>query len=197
MAEQDAHNEKELLKAVASGDEKAFGEIFHRYRNKVYTIAFRITASAPLSEEIVLDVFLKAWLKREQLATLEHFSAWLFTVTRNRVFSLLKQIALRKEAEAALEQEAFLPHENPNALLQEKEYRQVLAQAIARLSPQQKKVYRLIKEKGLKREQAATELNLSPETVKRHLSEAMQVIRAYCVSHLGMQATLLLIKELL
>ncbi|WP_372490122.1 hypothetical protein [Chitinophaga sedimenti] len=54
-----------------------------------------------------------------------------------------------------------------------------------------------MKEKGLKREQAATELNLSPETVKRHLSEAMQVIRAYCVSHLGMQATLLLIKELL
>ncbi|MCK7556769.1 hypothetical protein MKQ70_17795 [Chitinophaga sedimenti] len=148
MAEQDAHNEKELLKAVASGDEKAFGEIFHRYRNKVYTIAFRITASAPLSEEIVLDVFLKAWLKREQLATLEHFSAWLFTVTRNRVFSLLKQIALRKEAEAALEQEAFLPHENPNALLQEKEYRRYWPRRSPACRPNRKKYTALLKRKG-------------------------------------------------
>jgi len=198
MAVQNAYNENELLKAVADGDEQAFTEIFHHFRNKVYSIAYKITGAGPVSEEILLDVFLKVWLKREELPRVKHFSAWLFTITRNRVFSTLKQMALRKEAETSLYPDDYLLQSaNPNTLLLEKEYQQVLQQAVSKLSPQQRKVYNLIKERGLKREEAAEELNLSPETVKRHLSEAMYVIRAHCLSHLGVYAVLLIIKQLL
>ena len=70
-------------------------------------------------------------------------------------------------------------------------------QAVDRLPSQQKKVYHLIKEHGMKREEAAVELNLSPETVKRHLSEAMQFIRVYCLSHLGVYGALIIMKGLL
>jgi RNA polymerase sigma-70 factor (ECF subfamily) len=45
----------------------------------------------------------------------------------------------------------------------------------------------------MKREEAAQELNLSPETVKRHLSEAMQAIRVHCLSHLGVYGTLIVL----
>ncbi|MGX5820723.1 RNA polymerase sigma factor [Chitinophaga lutea] len=190
--------DKALLHAVAEGNEKAFEEMFHSYRNKIYSIAFRITGSEPVAEEVLLDVFLKVWLKRDQLPEVEHFSAWLFTITRNRVFSILKQMAVRRQAEAVLEPDEFLFHSaDPNAALMEKEYRRVLQQAIDRLSPQQKKVYRLIKERGLKREEAALELNLSPETVKRHLSDAMHVIRVHCLSQLSLYGALVVLKKFL
>ncbi|WP_295128792.1 sigma-70 family RNA polymerase sigma factor [uncultured Chitinophaga sp.] len=190
------HNEHSLLLATANGDEKAFAELFERFRNKVYSIAFDITRSQPVSEEIVLDVFLRVWLKREQLAQLEHFSAWLFTITRNRVFSALKQLAQEKRS-MPVEEELLADPKTPGSQLLDKEYQQVLQQAVAGLSPQQKKVYRLIREHGMKREEAAQELNLSPETVKRHLSEAMQAIRVYCLSHLGLYGALIILKECL
>lgn len=188
-----------LLQAVAEGDERAFSEVFHHFRNKVYAIAYKVTDSEALAEEVLLDVFLKVWLKREQLPQIEHFTAWLFTITRNHLFNLLKQTAMRMQAAPLNGQEdySFPCSDNPAAILQEKEYRKVLRQAVDRLPPQQKKVYRLIKEHGLKREEAAMELNLSPETVKRHLSDAMQFIRVYCVSHLGAWAALTIVKGIL
>src|SRR5690606_12608314 len=97
----------ELLQQIANGDEEAFSTLFHQYRNKIYTIALNITGSAPLSEEILLDVFLKVWLKKHELPRLEHFTAWLFTVTRNHVFSALKQMAVRRNAEDVLRPEGF------------------------------------------------------------------------------------------
>lgn len=199
MSVQKVHIAPGLLKAVSEGDEKAFSEIFHLLRNRVYAIALKVTGSTAMAEEVLLDVFLKVWLKRDQLPEIEHFTAWLFTITRNHIFNLLKQTARGMSPAPLTEQEAFpLVHtDNPGTILQDKEYREVLQQAINRLPPQQKKVYHLIKEHGLKREEAAMELNISPETVKRHLSDAMQFIRVYCVSHLGSYATLVIIKQLL
>lgn len=194
-----AHTDTELFHAIAAGNEKAFEQLFSSYRNKVYTIALKITGSTELAEEVLLDVFLKVWIKREQLPHIEHFSAWLFTVTRNRVFKTLKQQALHAAGEAITgDDDLLLSHtHHPGVVLVEKEYWQVLHEAVAQLSPQQKKVYHLIKENGLKREEAAAALNLSPETVKRHLAEAMHAIRAYCSYHLGTYAAILIIKELL
>jgi RNA polymerase sigma-70 factor (ECF subfamily) len=200
MPVQKVSHEMDLLDKVSQGDEKAFGEIFHLYRNKVYTIAFRLTVASPVAEEILLDVFLQVWLKREELKEVKHFKAWLFTITRNRTFSMLKQMAAQKMAIPMPEDgDELLLHatEHPGEHLQEKEYRQILRQAVTRLSPQQKKVYTLIKEQGLKREEAASALNIAPETVKRHLSEAMHFIRVYCLARLGMLAALILLKELL
>jgi RNA polymerase sigma-70 factor (ECF subfamily) len=199
MFAHNTHIEPGLLKAVSDGDEKAFSEIFHQYRNRIYAIAFKLTGSEALAEEVLLDVFLKVWLKRDQLPHVAHFTAWLFTVTRNHIFNLLKQTALKMASAPLAEHEEYLlPHaDDPAAILQEKEYRRLLQQAVDQLPSQQKKVYHLIKEHGMKREEAATELNLSPETVKRHLSEAMQFIRVYCLSHLGIYGALIIMKGLL
>ncbi|OQP40075.1 hypothetical protein A4H97_17840 [Niastella yeongjuensis] len=189
--------ENVLLQATAEGDEKAFSEIFNHYRNKIYSFACRLTGSTDVADEILLDVFLRVWMKREELPEIKLFQAWLFTITRNRVFSTLKQMALRKEAENSFEKgNNLLLESTPHDFLLDKEYQDVLQKAVAQLPPQQKKVYMLIKEYGMKREEAAQELNLSPETVKHYLSEAMYSVRTYCLAHLGVYATLLIIKDL-
>lgn len=197
MSSEAVNTESQLLVRIAAGDEGAFADLFNRYRNKIFSIAYRITTSEQIAEEIVLDVFLKVWLKREQLPGLEFFTAWLFTVTRNQVFTAMKQMAIRRNAEYSVRHDEYLNSADVHTELLDKEYQELLREAIARLSPQQKKVYLLIKEQGLKREEAARELNLSPETVKRHLAEAMQAIRVHCLSRADLYSTLIIIKELL
>ena len=192
------YDEKDVLTRIAAGDEEAFSLLFNHYRNRIYTIAYKLTESAPLSEEILLDVFLKVWLKRERLPELEHFTAYLFTITRNHVFSTLKQLSLRRQAEDEVRlDEYLLQSSNTDYSLMDKEYREILQQAVNSLSARQREVYALIKEQGMKREEAAVLLNLSPETIKRHLAEAMHAIRVYCIARLDILAVILILRRLL
>jgi RNA polymerase sigma-70 factor (ECF subfamily) len=178
------HTEKELLKRVAKGDETAFTRLFNNYRNKIYSIAFDFTESSAIAEEIVQDVFLKIWIRRDSLNSITHFSAYLFTITRNYMFTALKRIARRQNIESKAVEDAPLFDEDTEARLLHKEYATILQEAIGRLPSQQREVYLLIKEKGYKREEAASALQLSPETVKTHLAQAMRNIRAYCIARL-------------
>jgi RNA polymerase sigma-70 factor (ECF subfamily) len=77
-------------------------------------------------------------------------------------------------------------NDNIEDYLINKEYSSVLHEAVTRLPRKQKEVYSLIKEHGLKRDEAAYILNLKPETIKSHLAEAMKNIRSYCTLNLDM-----------
>lgn len=189
----EVHNEHILLKRLSEGDEAAFSTLFHHYRDKIYTIAYGLSKSATTAEEIVQDVFMKIWLKRSSLAATTSFKDYLFIVTRNHVFNLLKRQAAHTALTDLLSQQDSASLPAPDTLMEHKAYRDLLQQAIAQLSPQQQQVYRLTKEQGLKREEVALRLGLSPETVKVHLAKAMRSIRAYCLSRIDIFTGLLLL----
>ena len=179
------YNEKELLALIAEGDESAFAKLFEYYRNRIYSIAFKLTNSTSIAEEIVQDVFLKIWLKRADLIEIQNFNAYLFIVTRNDVYRVLKQIARNYKIVLITDEDQSAAHNDTADLVMEKEYNLLLQRAIDRLSNQQKQVYKLMKDQGLKREEVADLLHLQPETVKFHLAQAMKNIRAFCMLHLG------------
>jgi RNA polymerase sigma-70 factor (ECF subfamily) len=187
-------DEKKLIELLATGDETAFARLFEKYRNKVYTIALRLTHSNIIAEEIVQDVFLKIWLKRNDLLQVRSFDAYLFVITRNKVYKVLKQIATNYQL-VAIADENVPSNADPSQQLLEKEYTEVLQTALARLPMQQQKVYHLVKTRGLKREEVARQLSIGPETVKFHLAQAMKNIRAFCLLHLSSFATSLLLLE--
>ena len=141
----------------------AFRELFEHYQNKLYSIALRLTRSSTMSEEIVEDV-----------------------ITRNRVYKTLKQIAKNYQTVVLTEDNKIAANENIENYLLSKENSSVLHEAVTRLPQKQKEVYSLIKEHGLKRDEAAYVLNLKPETIKSHLAEAMKNIRSYCRLYLDM-----------
>lgn len=179
-----------LLKRMAKDDNTAFACLFNRYRNKIYSIGLQLTHSRPLAEEIVQDVFLNVWAKREALSEVVHFRAYLFTTARNIVIDALR----KKASQERLAREAGQPitYESSFDVLLNKQYETVLQTAIGRLTPRQREVYHLVHERGLKREEVAAQLNISAETVKSVLAAAMLHIRAYCKSHLDLLSFLLI-----
>jgi RNA polymerase sigma-70 factor (ECF subfamily) len=184
MASEYLHNEQELIFLISKGDENAFAKIFDIYKDRVYSVAIRLTHSTTVSEEIVEDVFLKIWIRRATLNEIENFNAYLFTIARNETYKILKQIS-RNYKLVSIENNQLLTFNNSEDRLIEKEYTSLLNEAVRRLPSQQKQVYKLIKEGDLKRDQVALELNIQPETVKYHLAQAMKNIRAFCLLHLG------------
>ncbi len=180
------HNESKLLSLIAIGDEAAFAELYERHKNRIYTIAFKLTCSATLAEEIVQDVFLAIWLKRSGLSDIQHFSAYLFVVARNQVYKVLRRTASGYHSIPIGAEEQSLMHNDTESRLMEKENELLLHVAVNRLPAQQKSVYNLIKVDGLKRGEVADLLNIQPETIKSHLAHAMKSIRSYCLLHLDM-----------
>ncbi|CAG5003191.1 ECF RNA polymerase sigma factor SigW [Dyadobacter sp. CECT 9275] len=173
------HNETELLTLSASGCEKSFAALFHCYRDKIYSVALRLTGSVFLAEEVVQDIFLKLWVKKENLSGIHEFEDYLFIMTRNHVFSALKRMARQQQLVDDLQLEMPSAENTTYNSILNQEMEQILQQAVELLPAQQKQIYLLSKEEELKRDEIAKMLRISSETVKTHLARALRHIRAY------------------
>jgi RNA polymerase sigma-70 factor (family 1) len=182
-----------LLRLTGMGDELAFTRLFELHRDRIYTIALKFTRSNIIAEEIVQDVFLKIWQRRDKLDLIQNFSAYLFAMTRNDVYKVLKEIAGNYKTTLLTDEDSSLAGAYTADLVIAKEYDQVLQNAIDRLPSQQRRVYHLIKDQGLKRGEVADQLQIQPETVKFHLTQAMKNIRAFCTLYLGVFAGLIIL----
>ncbi|MDF2850013.1 MAG: hypothetical protein K0S31_698 [Sphingobacterium multivorum] len=174
-----------LLQRVADGDHDAFQELFDIYRPNIYTTALRVAGNEWIAEDIVQDTFVKVWLNRDQLTAIDNFEAWLFILAKNITLNLLKkQDSYKKYAHEEAKSALLRVYPEADYLVQDKEFQALLNEAISRLSKKQKETYLLIKEKHMKRNEAASLLNVSPETVKWNLDQAMRNIRAYCLANM-------------
>ncbi|SDS91994.1 RNA polymerase sigma-70 factor, ECF subfamily [Mucilaginibacter mallensis] len=66
-------NEKALLGQIAAGNQKSFAIIFAHYSKIIFPFALKLTRSNGLAEEILQEVFLKIWINRENLVSIENF----------------------------------------------------------------------------------------------------------------------------
>lgn len=171
--------EKELLLNVANGDEGSFRYLFDKYRNKIYSFSMYLTHSEYLSEEITQEVFMKIWLNRKQLEVVEYFNAYLKTIASHVASNFLKRIANERIILQKIANDASLSNEVTEEEIIYNEYQAILEQAIRNLPPQQKKVYFLSRYEGLKQDDIAKMMNLSPHTVKEYMKNAVSSIRKF------------------
>ena len=74
-----------LIREARLGDKEAFGRLYQSYVDRIYRfVYFRVGQNRDIAEDIVSDVFLKAWEKMESFKN-ESFQAWLYMIARNRV----------------------------------------------------------------------------------------------------------------
>ncbi len=180
---QHTENEKLLLQQVASGNEQAFRQLFQVHHRKVYSFAFGLTRSAVMAEEITQEIFLKIWVHRNQLADLRYFNAWLKTLVRNLTYTWLRRMSLEelilKDIGHRSERQS---DDTENAVLL-REFSRLVQQAVDQLPPRQKEVYLLSRQQGLPHAVIASQLNISPNTVKQHMKSALHSIRRFLEKH--------------
>jgi len=168
-----------LLTEIASGNPRAFRRLFDGQYQKVYGYALRILRNESLAEEIVQEVFINIWLKRENLNEIGNFGAYLRVVTKNLTLNALKKIARDLKANSLGNVNWTEVDNDTESAILLKDTRALLQEAINQLPRQQRLVYELCQIEGLKQKQAALQLNISPLTIKVHLREANKTIRKF------------------
>jgi len=173
----DIEGERQILEAVAAGDEKAFRTLVEGYWSRVYFNTLTLVKSTAVAQDLTQDIFLKIWLQREKLREVQNFSNYIYVVGRNQVIAALrKKIIDTAAADTAALREDLL---SPDLRLEGKDAYKMLMEGVERLTPQQKLVFRLSRLEGLSHEEIAQQLGLSKNTVKVHMVIALNFLRGW------------------
>ncbi len=172
------YTEEELLNRLAGNDETAFARLFEAYRDKLYSFIFHLSGSSVLAEDVLQEVFLKIWRDRSHLSGISNFNAYLFRMAQNQAINMLRR---QSRETLILAEIRRLSTEAAGAgeLFSAKEVQFLLDRALNSLPPQQKRVYELSRDQGLKYEQIAAEMNISVSTVRNHMVQALRSIREF------------------
>lgn len=172
------YNEKSLLCLLAQGDHFAFERLFFAHKDKLYSFLFHLTGSESVAQDILQDVFLKIWLKREDCESINNFSSYLFKAARNQAINGFKRNGRAFLLIAELGREPVVTVDTDNPVLA-KELKVLLRRAIDSLPTQQRKVFELSRNEGFKYEEIAERLGISAATVRNHMIQALKKIREH------------------
>lgn len=173
-------NETLLSEKIAKGDEQAFKIVYNHYHKNVYTFALWYLKSELDAEEVVQESFLKLWLLGDKLIEIENLQKYLRTIVGNKALDRLrsnsKQIATSSLEDT--EEIRWVNNETEEGILLN-DLKQIYQNALSRLPEQQRKIYLMCKEQGMKNDEVAQQLKLSPHTVRTHLKLALRFLRSY------------------
>jgi len=173
-------DERELFAQMATGDVQAFTKILNHYNKIIYQVILRMVKTEEASEEVVQDVFLKLWQNRATFTNIENHRAFLFRMASNSTLDALKKLSREKEMLTRLQQN--LKHrkeDNTSESLDLKESESLVKRAIEQLPSQRQVIYKMSRHAGLSHKEIAERLNISPNTVRNQLIEALRYIRFF------------------
>jgi RNA polymerase sigma-70 factor (family 1) len=164
-----------LQERIAISDQSAYKELFELFYKRLFRLAFIITKSHELSEEIVSDVFIGLWRKRDNILEIGNLKVYLYVAIRNTSLNYLARLTKTNVVSIDdLEFEPFHPFSNPEEALVTKEMNQRIIRAIQSLPPRCRMIFKLVKEDGLTYKEAAEVLHLSVGTIDNQLVLAIK-----------------------
>jgi RNA polymerase sigma-70 factor (family 1) len=169
------YDERELLALLAAGDEEALRIIYETYWERLFLSAYNVLKDKEACEDIIQEIIIQLWKKREQLNITTSLSAYLFTATRYQVFHFIRKSAGRKELFENLEDRFLI--DAPDIILYTKDLQEKIKIAVESLPDKCKVIYKLSREEQLSYKAIAKQLQISPKTVENQLSIALKKLR--------------------
>ena len=160
----------ELIDRIKNKDKAAFRQIYSRFSQAVFNLAFRMLRDREDAEEVVQETFLQVWNKaqtyeRERGAV----STWIINIARSRSIDKLRTLGYR-DRNTELKEEKLNSNTNFSRILEDREEKKnVISEALAALPQNQRAVIELVYFEGFTHTEAAEELNEPVGTIKTRL----------------------------
>ena len=169
-------DDRELLRRLRDGDRDAFDAIFRTYYAALVGVVAAMLRQRAVAEELVQDVMLELWRRRETIDVSESLRAYLFQSARNRALNHVRreQVELRGEPHVKGDTTSA-----PSALthLVSEELDIAIQRAVAGLPAPIREVFELSRTGGLKYAEIAQRLDISVKTVEARMGRALRALR--------------------
>jgi RNA polymerase sigma-70 factor, ECF subfamily len=186
--------EQRLIQRIRDGEHEAFYQLIRPYERRVYAAAFAILRNETDAEDCAQEAVLKAFKHIRQFRAEARFSTWLIQIAVNEA-----RMRRRKERSDLVEpidkeqneEDSYRPRdfadwrEIPSEVLERKEVREKLAEALASLGQIYREVFVLRDMEQLSIEETANALGISTASVKTRLLRARLMLRDLLAPGLG------------
>jgi RNA polymerase sigma-70 factor (ECF subfamily) len=186
--------EQELIRRVQAGEKQFFYELVKPYERRIYSAAFAILRNEAEAEDAAQEAVLKALTHVQQFRADARFSTWLTQIAVNEALmkrrkahaEIMEPIGEREEDDGTYTPRDFADwREIPSEVLERKEIRQKLADALSALAEKYRKVFVLRDIQHLSIEETAEALGISRASVKTRLLRARLMLRDLLAPGLG------------
>ena len=172
------------MQRCVEGDRQAFASLYGHYAPLLYKAIYPLTnRSKEDTEEIIQELFVKIWDRRDNMLTIQSFRPFIFRLARNRVIDWYRKRETQKSyctfySESLRDETVSVTDD----LLFE-EYYAIAMEAIARLPSRQKQIFVLRHTNDLSLSEIAGQLRISLHAVKKQLYQATRFVREYLHKH--------------
>ncbi|MFN3360659.1 MAG: sigma-70 family RNA polymerase sigma factor [Pseudanabaenaceae cyanobacterium] len=172
--------DSELVHRSVKGDTHAFRLLYQRHQGKVRSLLFQMCGKE-LLDDLVQEVFLRAWRGLKQFRGSCQFSTWLYRIAWNVATDQRRSFAKRNDQQSPVPVEDchHLPDPVNTPSLQHLHYQQILYQGLDHLSAEQRAVLVLHDLEEVPQKEIAAILKIPIGTVKSRLFHARQALRQY------------------
>lgn len=169
-------NQSALIEGLKKGNEGAYGYLVEHYHNRLCIYANSLIRDDLMAEDIVQNVFVQIWEKRNKLKHDFSLENYLYKSVHNKFIDQYRKgkavMALEKKYIAALE----LAIEEKDEI-QEQKILNILFDAIQELPPKCKQIFLMSKKEGLTNIEISEYLNVSKKTVEGQITKAFGILR--------------------
>jgi RNA polymerase sigma-70 factor (family 1) len=169
----------ELQHLIATkSDEVAYAALFNRFAMVLQKFAEAIIHDSGAAEELVSDVFIRVWERRETLDQISNLRMYLYVSVRNYAINYLR--AHKQPVTISLDEIPLDLHDswqtNPLDNTIERQLAERLREAVLQLPLKCRVIFKLAKEDGLRHKEIAELLQISPKTVENQMTIALRKI---------------------
>lgn len=171
-------SDQQLLDAFKDGSESAFEAIHHRYFKRLYQHAFKMLGAEESAQDVVQEVFIALWTKRDSLDIHKSLPAYLYGSIRNRVLNTIEHNSVYQQHLDSLGK--FLQqagHEPDGKTTDQEVLFQLFEAEIDKLPSKMKEVFELRRKDELSYAEIADRLSISDKTVKKQINNAIKVLK--------------------
>ena len=164
----------ELLVLLKESDHAAYTEIYGRYDHLLFDHAYKKLRQEEQAKDIVQDVFVTLWTKRECLPVINNLPAYLMTMVKNSIFGFFEHGKVETRYIKSLTDyvnTGNLAH--TDYLTREREWNDYIESAIQALPKKMRTVFELSRKSNLTHKEIARNLSLSERTVNAQILNAL------------------------
>ena len=178
MALYSSYTDEQLLALLKGGDEAAFTELYDRHWERMSAYVLKVIQSPDDAKDIVQEVFVSIWKRREEIIVSGPLIAYLLKSVRNLSIRYIERnITQHRFLDRLTEHTRQLDLTAVNSIELD-ELEKAVDAAIAKLPPKMQEVYRLSRYENLSYRDIATRLGIAETTVKKQVSNALKNIRS-------------------
>jgi RNA polymerase sigma-70 factor (ECF subfamily) len=165
-----------LVLGLNQGHSTAFEEIYSRYWFKIYRIAFNQTGNKEEAEELVQDVFLSIWNRRETIV-INNLDLYLVISIKNKVYDLIRsKINFRKYQEHIILKEIDF-HFNTDEIVNYTELTDAVEKVLSLLPEKSVHIFKKSRFENMNTKEIALQMKLSEKAVEYHITKSLKFLK--------------------